>query len=177
AIRARRRDDTSGERRRVQAMLGRADPVSVDGLHVTWVGLATPPEEKLLGGCLAARNHIVGDDVRLSVGETRGARDDRHHLRREPAAILTRLVVGDLVQLAELPLSGEPRRLGLEICGRPAGEARRLVRLGIRLSAQMMSIVARSARLADGKTDVVPDDVVSRGKTAAEKFLLRWRGE
>src|SRR5256886_2405615 len=46
-----------------------------------------------------------------------------------------------------------------------------------RLSAQMMSIVARSARLADGKPDVVPDDVVSRGKTAAEKFLLRWRGE
>ena len=46
-----------------------------------------------------------------------------------------------------------------------------------RLSAQMMSIVARSARLADGKTDVVPDDDVSRGKTAAEKFLLRWRGE
>jgi citrate synthase len=46
-----------------------------------------------------------------------------------------------------------------------------------RLSAQMMSIVARSARLADGKTDVVPDEVVARGKTAAEKFLLRWRGE
>ena len=46
-----------------------------------------------------------------------------------------------------------------------------------RLSAQMMSIVARSARIADGETDVVPDDVVARGKTAAEKFLLRWRGE
>jgi citrate synthase len=46
-----------------------------------------------------------------------------------------------------------------------------------RLSAQMMSIVARSARLADGKTDVVPDDVVERGATAAEKFLLNWRGE
>jgi citrate synthase len=46
-----------------------------------------------------------------------------------------------------------------------------------RLSAQMMSIVARSARVADGKTDVVPDDVVAHGKTAAEKFLLRWRGE
>jgi len=46
-----------------------------------------------------------------------------------------------------------------------------------RLSSQMMSIVARSARIADGKTDVVPDDVVARGKTAAEKFLLRWRGE
>jgi citrate synthase len=46
-----------------------------------------------------------------------------------------------------------------------------------RLSAQMMSIVARSARIADGHTDVVPDEVVERGETAAEKFLLRWRGE
>ena len=46
-----------------------------------------------------------------------------------------------------------------------------------RLSAQMMSIVARSARVADGKTDAVPDDVVAKGKTAAETFLLRWRGE
>src|SRR6186997_3545880 len=46
-----------------------------------------------------------------------------------------------------------------------------------RLSSQMMGIVARSARVADGKTDSVPDDVVARGKTAAEKFLLRWRGE
>src|ERR671938_1553271 len=46
-----------------------------------------------------------------------------------------------------------------------------------RLSAQMMSIVARSARVADGKDDAVPDDVVEGGSTAAEKFLLRWRGE
>jgi citrate synthase len=46
-----------------------------------------------------------------------------------------------------------------------------------RLSAQMMGIVARSARIADGHTDEVPADVVARGKTAAEKFLLQWRGE
>ncbi len=46
-----------------------------------------------------------------------------------------------------------------------------------RLSAQMMSIVARSARVADGHADPVPDDVVAQGKTAAETFLLRWRGE
>jgi citrate synthase len=46
-----------------------------------------------------------------------------------------------------------------------------------RLSAQMMSIVARSARVADGLTDIVPDEVVAQGTTAAEKFLLRWRGE
>src|SRR4051794_23415033 len=46
-----------------------------------------------------------------------------------------------------------------------------------RLSSQMMGIVARSARLADGKTDAVPADVVARGQSAAEKFLLQWRGE
>jgi len=46
-----------------------------------------------------------------------------------------------------------------------------------RLSAQMMSIVARSARVADGHLDHVPDDVVAQGSTAAEKFLLRWRGQ
>src|SRR3954468_9203570 len=46
-----------------------------------------------------------------------------------------------------------------------------------RLSSQMMGIVARSARLADGHTDQVPEEVVARGETAAERFLLQWRGE
>jgi citrate synthase len=46
-----------------------------------------------------------------------------------------------------------------------------------RLSAQMMAIVARSARVADGHPEPVPDEIVAKGKTAAEKFLLRWRGE
>ncbi len=46
-----------------------------------------------------------------------------------------------------------------------------------RLSAELMAIVARSARVADGHDDPVADDVVASGKTAAEKFLLRWRGE
>jgi citrate synthase len=46
-----------------------------------------------------------------------------------------------------------------------------------RLSAQMMGIVARSARIADGERDEVPHDVVARGETAAERFLLQWRGE
>jgi citrate synthase len=40
----------------------------------------------------------------------------------------------------------------------------------------MMEIVARSAAVADGR-EPAPDDVVAKGKTAAEKFLLRWRGE
>jgi len=46
-----------------------------------------------------------------------------------------------------------------------------------RLSGQMMTIVARSARIADGHDDAVPADVVARGTTAAERFLLEWRGE
>jgi citrate synthase len=46
-----------------------------------------------------------------------------------------------------------------------------------RLSAQAMAIVARSARVADGHLDPIPDDAVEQGETAAEKFLLRWRGE
>jgi citrate synthase len=46
-----------------------------------------------------------------------------------------------------------------------------------RLSAQMMGIVARSARVADGHPEPIPDEVVAHGTTAAEKFLLRWRGE
>ena len=46
-----------------------------------------------------------------------------------------------------------------------------------RLSAEMMAIVARSARVADGHAEPIADEVVARGQTAAEKFLLRWRGE
>jgi citrate synthase len=45
-----------------------------------------------------------------------------------------------------------------------------------RLSAQMMSIVAKSAAVHDGR-EPAPDDVAAQGETAAEKFLLRWRGE
>ena len=45
-----------------------------------------------------------------------------------------------------------------------------------RISAQMMGIVARSAAVADG-LEPAPDDVVAQGETAAERFLLRWRGE
>jgi citrate synthase len=40
----------------------------------------------------------------------------------------------------------------------------------------MMSIVAKSAAVHDGR-EPAPDDVVAQGETAAEKFLLRWRGE
>jgi citrate synthase len=44
-----------------------------------------------------------------------------------------------------------------------------------RLSAVMIAIVAQSARGPD--REPVPDAVVADGETAAEQFLLRWRGE
>jgi citrate synthase len=43
-----------------------------------------------------------------------------------------------------------------------------------RLSAATLSIVAQSAR---GDKPAVPEDEVMKGKTAAERFLLAWRGE
>src|ERR687894_133642 len=45
-----------------------------------------------------------------------------------------------------------------------------------RLSAQMMSVVAKSAAVGEGRTPG-SDEIVAQGETAAEKFLLRWRGE
>jgi citrate synthase len=44
-----------------------------------------------------------------------------------------------------------------------------------RLSAAALSIVAQSARGADAPP--VPEDTVLSGRTAAERFLLAWRGE
>jgi citrate synthase len=46
-----------------------------------------------------------------------------------------------------------------------------------RLSATMLSIVAQSARLHDGPSTPVDASTVAAGTTAAERFLLEWRGE
>ena len=46
-----------------------------------------------------------------------------------------------------------------------------------RVSATMLSIVAQSARVADGESTGVPSATVQGGGSAAERFLLEWRGE
>jgi citrate synthase len=46
-----------------------------------------------------------------------------------------------------------------------------------RLSATMISIVAQSARNADGRSTPVDPELVATGSTAATRFLLEWRGE
>jgi citrate synthase len=46
-----------------------------------------------------------------------------------------------------------------------------------RLSSTMISVVAQSARLHDGRTAPVDRATIASGSTAAERFLLEWRGE
>jgi citrate synthase len=46
-----------------------------------------------------------------------------------------------------------------------------------RLSASLLSVAAQSFRTADGNTDTIAPQVVEQGETAAERFLLEWRGE
>jgi citrate synthase len=46
-----------------------------------------------------------------------------------------------------------------------------------RVSALMLSVAAQSARRADGSTTPVERTLVESGTTAAERFLLEWRGE
>jgi citrate synthase len=46
-----------------------------------------------------------------------------------------------------------------------------------RLSATMISVVAQSARVADGKSSPVDRSTIDAGATTAERFLLEWRGE
>src|SRR5205085_3336105 len=86
---------------------------------------------ELLRRRLAALDDLVGGWL-APVGNRSGTRDDPHHLRRQPPQVLARLFVANLVQLAELPLAGEARRLGLEICWRVAGQQGELNRLRVR---------------------------------------------
>ncbi|MGZ4382507.1 MAG: citrate/2-methylcitrate synthase, partial [Gaiellaceae bacterium] len=46
-----------------------------------------------------------------------------------------------------------------------------------RLSATMISVVAQSARVADGRADPFDRATVASGRSTAERFLLEWRGE
>ena len=46
-----------------------------------------------------------------------------------------------------------------------------------RLSATMISVVAQSARAADGEASPVDRGTIDSGGTTAERFLLEWRGD
>ena len=102
------------------------------------IGLAAPAEQELLGRGPPLRDDLVGRGL-APVRDGGETRDDLHHHRGETTEILARLLVGDLVQLPELPLAGEPRGLRLQVGRRVAGQPRGLVRLGIgHLDAQVV---------------------------------------
>ena len=129
AVGAGRGDDPGGEGRGVEAVLGGADPVGVDRLHVLGVGLAAPLEQEALGGRSALRDRLRGDPVRLAVRDPRRLGRDRDELRREAAEVLARLVVRDVDQLLEIPLGADAGRHRLQIGRRVARQAAALVRL------------------------------------------------
>ena len=168
AVRAGRRGHARREGRRVEPVLGRADPVRVDRLDVLRVGLAAPAEQELLGRGLALGDHVVGRRL-APVGDGGGARDDLHHQRREPAEVLAGLLVGDLVQLPELPLAREARRLRLEVGGRLAGQARGLVGLGVR-HLRLEVVVDEEA--PDVLVRVVADELLDVDAAVAERAAL-----
>ena len=133
AVRARRGRDARGERGRVEAVLGRADPVRVDRLHVR----ADPPRRATGGGtsprrsCPAATTSSGTESVFPSA--TRAERATiAHHLRRQPPEVVAGLLVGDLVELAEAPV--RPRGGRSRPAGRPVRypSGGRLVRLRLR---------------------------------------------
>ncbi len=68
------------------------------------------------------------------------------------------------------------RRVGPPQADRHLGRARRAP-TSRALSATMISVVAQSARVADGETAAVDPELVASGATAATRFLLEWRGE
>ena len=112
-------------------MFRRADPVGVDGLDGTRVGLALPAQEKLLGQRLAPLDDVLRDLVAMAVGDARRSGGDRAHLRGQASEVLTSLLVGDLVQLAEVPDPLQPRDMRLEVGRCVPGQPDGVVRLGL----------------------------------------------
>jgi hypothetical protein len=105
----------------------------------------------------------------VSVGNAGRASDDRHHLRGEPGEVVARLPVGDLVQLPELPLPCQPRRLGLEIGGRVPGQPRRLVRLRVRHRRIEVVVDEQAPHVVVG---VLADELLDIDAAIAERAAL-----
>ena len=171
-IGAGRGDHARSERRRVQPVLGGADPVRVDRLHVTRVGLAAPAQEELLGRRGAARDHLVRNRVAEAVGDTGRAGHDRHHLRGQAAEVLPGLLVRDLVHLAEPPRARQARRLGLEVRRGVSGQAGGLVRLRIRHRRAQIVVDEQPPDVLVG---VVADELLDVDSAVAERtpFAVR----
>src|SRR5205823_14432093 len=120
-----RGDHSRSEGGGVQPVLRRTDPVGVDRLYVRRVGLAAPLEQEALGGGLPGLDGGAVDGRRVPVRDARRLRDDVERRGRQAPQILRRLLVGDVDQLAELPLRRQRGQRRLQVSGRVAGQALR----------------------------------------------------
>ena len=125
AVGARRGDDPSGEGGRVEPVLGGADPVRVDRLHVLGIGLAAPLEQEAGRRRRPARDELRVDRSRGAVREARRLGDDGEHRRGDPGQVVPRLFVGDVDELLQVPLAGEVCGDRLHVGGRVARQVAR----------------------------------------------------
>ncbi len=118
AVGAGRRGDARGEGRRVQAVLGRRDPVGVERLDVPRVGLAAPADQELRGRVLAPARPRSRAPAAAS---PRAAWATIESAAAESRARSSRACsVVDVDELLEAPLRAERREPGLEVGHAPS---------------------------------------------------------
>ena len=94
-------------------MLGRGGPVGVDRLHVAGVGLALPADQEPLAERAPGVDLTLGDHRQVQA--TGGLGGVRQHHDRDPAEVLPRLLVGDVVGLPEAEGRREHRDRRLDV--------------------------------------------------------------
>ena len=102
------RDHPGGEGGGVHAVLGRADPVGVERLHVPRVGLAAPADEEGLGRGLRLVHQALRHGRPIGAAGRLG--DEREHRRADPADVRPGLLRVDVEQRAQPPGGGEGGR-------------------------------------------------------------------
>ncbi len=108
-------------------MLGRRDPVGVDGGHVPGVGLPAPADQELRRGILAGVHVAFRDRGHVTAARRLG--DERERSRGDPREVVAGLVDPDVDELAEAQLRPERREPRLQVRHRVPARILQLDRL------------------------------------------------
>ena len=125
-----RGDHAGGEGGGVHAVLGSRRPVSIDGLDMRRIWLASPPPHEALGDVHGAVDLGLGNHRQAD--SARGLGDVRQHHHRGPREVFTRLVVVDVVELSHPPCGSDHRDRALHVDPDVTGVHRDRERLGRR---------------------------------------------
>ena len=150
-------------------MLGRADPVGVDRAHVLGIRLAAPLEQEALGGRFALLDDLRRDPIGVAAGDPERLRRNREQCRREPAEILAGDVIGDVDELAEIPVGTERGGDRLQVGRRVARQAGVLARLGDRQPGLEALVHEQSPDLLEG---AAADELLDVDAAVAERPAL-----